>query len=402
MLSSPYTTRPETVGVSSDRLLRLDRTMQKYVDDRKLAGVVATLARGGDVFYNESFGLKSLESGVPMLHDTIFRIYSMTKPITSVSVMMLCEEGLLLLDDPIAKYIPDLGRMKVYAGSDESGPVVERLERPVTIRDLLTHTSGLSYGIFDESPVEKLYRGADLRPIDGDLDDMIDRLCQLPLAGQPGRAWRYSIATDVLGKLIEVVSGEPFDQFLSDHIFGPLGMEDTGFHVPDDQLDRLAAVYEPGSGGTIRPINTPESSKFVGPVSFLSGGGGLVSTAADYMRFAQMMLHRGELNGERLLGRKTVELMTMNHLSDEALELGLLDGMGGYGFGLGFAVMLEPAKAVRVGSIGEYNWGGAASTLFWIDPLEELIGILMTQFMPSGYYPIGPQFRMLAYQAIVD
>lgn len=399
---------PEDVGISSQRLLRIDNALQRYVDRDQLAGVVALLAREGQVCYFERFGAMSRETGMPMQLDTIFRIHSMTKPITSVAVMTLWEEGRFLLDDPVSRYIPEIGHMKVYQPGNGSTAGLAEPERPVTVRDLLTHTSGMTYGIplTDGSPVHRMYQDARLLDAGHTLEDMTLKLSRLPLAHQPGSRWRYSISTDVLARLVEVVSGVPFDQYLSRVVFEPLGMNDTGFFVPDDQMERFATVYGPTPSGGLMPIGTPGDRRFTSRPAFLSGGGGLVSTATDYLRFAQMLLNGGELDGARLLGPRTVGLMTRNHLPSNCVPYQISSGMAGftrgYGFGLGFAVMTDLAQATAMGSEGEYHWGGAASTYFWIDPHEHLIGILMTQFMPMHHYSIDREFRVLAYQALVD
>jgi CubicO group peptidase (beta-lactamase class C family) len=277
----------------------------------------------------------------------------------------------------------------------------------MTIRQLLTHTAGLAQGTSMDSPVDGIYRDRDIRNRDITLDDMIKMLKDIPLRHQPGTKWRYSIATDVVGRLVEIISGMPFDEYLSERIFGPLGMVDTAFWVPEDKLDRFPKVYEPGgNGSTIKEITRPDVSRYTRPVRFFSGAGGLTGTASDYMRFCQMLLNKGELDGVRLLGRKTVELMTQNHLQPSLMPFAISEGREtahqGCGFGLGFAVVMDPAQNGVLTSEGEYSWGGAASTAFWIDPKEELIAILMTQFMPSSTYPIRREYRVLAYQALVD
>jgi CubicO group peptidase (beta-lactamase class C family) len=323
----------------------------------------------------------------------------MTKPITSVAVMMLYEEGHFQLDDPVSKFIPEFKNVKVFVRKTEAGFELAGPKREITIRDLLTHTSGLAYGMDKDTPVEEMYKEADLFRFDETLEKMIQRLVKLPLANQPGSRWRYSIATDVLGYLVEVVSGKRFDVFLEERIFGPLGMEDTGFYVPDEKIGRFAAMYRPEEKGGLKRDDKVEWGTFSKSTRLLSGGGGLVSTASDYMRFAQMLLNKGELDGTRLLGRKTVELMTANHLPDELIRQGNMTK--GYGFGLGFAVLMDVAQSESLGSEGEYMWGGAASTGFWIDPEEGLIGILMTQFMPYNDR-FAREFKVLTYQAIAD
>jgi CubicO group peptidase (beta-lactamase class C family) len=396
------TITPEQVGLSSTRLGRIGSVMQAYVEQGKYAGIVTMIARRGQIAHFECFGMMDVEAGAPMQSDTIFRIYSMTKPITSVAVMMLYEEGQFQLNDPVSKFIPEFQNTKVFVNRTELGLELADPEREMTIRDLLTHTSGLSYGSDQDSPVDALYREA-TQKVGGDLtlEGMVRELVKLPLAYQPGSAWRYSVSTDVLGYVVEVVSGLSFDAFLEQRIFEPLGMVDTGFHVPEEKITRFVTVYGPAEGGGLKVIDTPATSEYAKPPSYLSGGGGLVSTATDYMRFAQMLLNRGELDGTHLLGRKTIELMTTNHLPSTLLPFAVgTDPVNGYGFGLGWKVLMDVTQAKILGSEGTYGWGGAASTEFWVDPEEELVGLIMVQFMP--YYPLVEEFQVLAYQAIID
>jgi CubicO group peptidase (beta-lactamase class C family) len=352
--------------------------------------------------YSECFGMMDIEANKPMQFDTLFRIYSMTKPITSVAVMMLYEEGHFQLSDPISRFIPGFEDVKVLVKETESGLELANLEREITIWHLLTHTSGLSYGFDENDPVDKMcqkriWRMLEQKP-DTTLEQMVQELAWLPLAHQPGSAWRYSMATDVLGYLVQVVSGMPFGDFLKQRVFEPLGMVDTDFYVPQDKIERFAANYGPGEKGGLKVIDAPATSQFAKPTHHPSGGGGLVSTASDYVRFAQMLLNKGELDGVRLLGRKTIELMTMNHLPDEFRPF----EDPSRGFGLGVGVLTDVARSQTLGSVGTYGWGGAANTIFWIDPQEELIGLLMLQFMPNNTYPVVPDFRVSVYQSIVD
>ncbi|MCH8310754.1 MAG: beta-lactamase family protein [Chloroflexi bacterium] len=397
---------PEEAGFSSVRLQRLNDLMQGYTDSGRLAGTVTLLAREGKVFHFERFGHQDLASQKPMELDTIFRFYSMTKPITSAAVMMLYEEGNFHLDDPVSDFIPELDGLKVYDGMGQTGPKFVPQQSAITIRHLLTHTAGLSYGFYEDSPVEQMYRDANLGDPDSNLTEMIDKLSELPLVTQPGSAWRYSNATDVLGRLVEVISGESFDSFLNDMIFDPLGMDDTAFYVTEDKLDRLASIYGPSENGGIKELDNPGVNKFKRPVTNFSGGGGLTSTAADYLKFCQMMLSGGTLNGERLLGPKTVEMMTSNHLSDDLMPFSVsesgADASQGCGFGLGFRVITDIAEHGTIGTEGSKAWGGAASTVFWIDPVEDLIAIMLTQFMPSSQYPIRREFQVATYQAMVE
>jgi CubicO group peptidase (beta-lactamase class C family) len=408
----PLTTvSPEKVGLSSQQLARIERHLQqRYLDPHKTAGMLTLVARRGEIAYLSPLGSMDLERAKPMLEDTIFRIYSMSKPITSVALMTLYEQGYFQLDDAVHKYIPQWRDLRVYAQGNYPNFITTPCERPMTIRDLMSHQSGLTYGFMERTNVDRAYRRLDVggAAADGTLRDMIDTLARLPLEFSPGTRWNYSVATDVLGYLVEVMSGKRFDEYLQDHVFGPLGMVDTGFTVPADKIDRFAANYSRGPDKAIRLEDDPETSEYTRPRSFLSGGGGLVSTAADYLRFCQMLLCGGALDGERILGRKTIELMTMNHLpaNQDMASLGFgtfsETTYDGTGFGLGFSVTLDPVKAQIIGSAGEYAWGGAASTAFWIDPAEDLIVIFMTQFMPSGTFNFRGQLKTLVYPAILD
>jgi CubicO group peptidase (beta-lactamase class C family) len=343
-----------------------------------------------------------------MADDTIVRIYSMTKPLTSVAIMMLYEEGRFQLDDPISRFLPYFANQRVCIGGARGKLETAPAERDITFRDLLTHTSGLTYGWMEASPVDALYRaeGIDFQTSTNTLGELVERAARLPLLAQPGTAWNYSIATDVLGHLVAVISGRSFEDFLHERIIAPLGMTDTGFHVTPDRLPRFAANYSPGPNGELALIDDPTTSRFAAPRAICSGGGGLCSTAGDFMRFCQMMLGMGALDGVRLLGRKTVELMTTNHLRGDMGDMGQKrfseSSYEGIGFGLGFSVMLDPARAQVLGTPGEYAWGGAASTAFWIDPREEMAVILLTQLTPSSTYPIRRELRVLTYQAIID
>lgn len=393
--------KPETIGFSSDRLGRINLTMQRYVDERKLAGILTLVARHGKVAQLETFGMADVENDHLMQRDTIFRIYSMTKPITSAAVMLLYEEGRLRLSDPVSNFIPAFKKIKVLGNAPGSGVCYMDAARPISIRDLLTHTAGLSYGFDDNTYIDELYRRHIFGPLEAHpemtLESAINEVAKLPLAHQPGSAWRYSVATDVLGYLVQVVSGMPFEDFLKRRIFDPLGMVDTGFYVPPAKVARFAACYGLDLVKGIKLIDPVTNPRYLNPPKNPSGGGGLVSTAGDYLRFAQMLLNYGELDGVRLLGRKIVELMTTNHLPDGVYSS---DDQSS-GFGLGVSVLLNVAKAQLPGSVGNYGWSGAANTNFWIDPQEGLIGILMLQYMPMDTYPVIPDFRTLTYQALV-
>ncbi len=393
---------PESVGFSTERMGRISTVMRRYVDERKLAGMTTLVARRGQTVHFETCGMADVASGAPMRLDTLFRIYSMTKPITSTAVLMLFEEGRFLLSDPVAKYIPEFADIRVLDNSAGSGVRYVAPVRPISIRDLLTHTAGLSYGFDDNVYIDELYREQiwALRESHPELtlESFVQAIAKLPLAHQPGSAFRYSFATDVLGLLVQVVAGMPFEEFLRQRIFEPLGMVDTGFYVPAEQVGRFAATHGPDTEHGLKVTDAPATSDFARPTRLPSGGGGLVSSTSDYLRFAQMLLNQGQLDDVRLLGRKTVELMASNHLPAGVHPFEDTSS----GFGLGVSVLLDPAQAQNLGSVGTFGWGGAANTNFWIDPREELIGILMLQFMPSDTYPVSPNFRTLVYQALVD
>lgn len=392
------TVAPEEVGLSAVRLRRIGDAMRRYVDEGKLAGIVTMVCRQGKVAHFQCFGTRDQE--VPMQRDAIFRIYSMTKPITTVAAMMLYEEGLFQLDDPVADYIPELNDVKVFAGA---GVPPADLARPISIRHLMTHTSGLTYGFLGASPVSAMYNQAKILRPDHSTKQMVQTLATLPLANQPGEAWRYSVSTDVLGHFVEVVSGMSLDAFFKTRIFEPLGMVDTGFWVREGQGHRFATNYGPAQDGGIRVIDDPATSKFSSPQKFFSGGGGLVSTAADYCRFCHLLLDGGAFGSARLLGHKTVELMAMNHLSDDIMPISLGPSeLPGEGFGLGGAVLLDVPASNSPGSVGTFRWGGAATTAFWVDYREELVGVLLTQFMPANHYRIRSEFKTLVYQALVE
>jgi CubicO group peptidase (beta-lactamase class C family) len=400
--------RPEDVGLSADRLARVRAWGDRLVDDGKLPGIITLVARHGRVAHSHVAGQADIARGVPLAADTIFRVYSMTKPLTTVAVMMLYEEGRFQLDDPLARYLPSFADMRVYTGGSFGRFETLPAARDITIRDLLTHTAGLTYSFMESHPVDAMYRahGIDFQNSEASLAEVVERVGSLPLMAQPGSAWNYSIATDVLGHLVAVLSGQSFQAFLRERVLGPLGMVDTDFYVPAEKIARFAANYTRGGDGRPQLLDDPTSSIFTRERLIASGGGGLVSTAGDFLRFCQMMLNKGALGGVRLLGRKTVELMTANHLNGDMAAMGQPrfseSSYDGIGFGLGFSVMLDPARAQILGSPGEYAWGGAASTAFWIDPQEDMIVILLTQLMPSSTYPIRRELRVLTYQALVD
>ncbi len=398
------TAEPADLGLSASRLGRLTETLQQHIDDGQLAGAVALVARRGKIAHFEAHGRMTGEGddAVPMHRDTLFGIASMTKPITSAAVMMLYEEDRLLLDDPVSRYIPAMKDLKVAVVEEgHSGPdapyTTVPAAREITIQDLLRHTTGLTYGFMDPGPVGKLYREA-LQPGMGDLAALVQALSELPLARQPGSRFVYGHSTDVLGYLVELVSGKPLPQFLEVRIFRPLGMIDTAFYVPSDKADRLSALYTLGEDGKVHPGVRPFFRGYSKMPEAPSGGGGLVSTASDYARLLQMFLNGGKLGEVRLLSRKSVELMTANSLGD----LPIPRVAPGFGFGLGFAVRVDLGASSLLGSVGEYAWSGIFNTFFFVDPQEELFAILMTQMAPFGHLNLGDRLRVLVNQAIDD
>jgi CubicO group peptidase (beta-lactamase class C family) len=392
---------PDDVGLSTAQLAEIDSLMHSYVSKGKLAGIVILVAREGKVAHAGIYGQMDIETGQAMRRDALFRIYSMTKPITGVALMTLYDEGRFQLDDPVAKYLPNFDKIKVFAGKDGDTIKLADLTRPVTVRDLMCHTAGLAYGLSRATPVDEMYSEARLLDRTKDLDSMMERLLKIPLAVQPGQKWMYSIAVDVQGKLIEALSGKPLDEFLAEKVFRPLAMKDTAFFVPADKLDRLTVNYGTKEG-RLSPVDGSRTSQFATKPALLSGGGGLISTADDYLRFAQMMLNRGELDGVRILKPETVELMTRNHLAEDLVPimLGPLP-MANTGFGLDFAVRVSTGGGEPAGSLGEYGWGGAASTQFFVSPRENVICIGMTQYMPAtmSYFQ---EARKKLYSAVLE
>jgi CubicO group peptidase (beta-lactamase class C family) len=399
------TARPEKVGMSSERLERLTDGMKAIVDEGRLAGVVTMVAKNGKVVHFEATGKASVESGAPMQKDTIFRIYSMSKPITGVAMMQLFEQGKWQLNDPVAKHIPEFAGLKVYSGTDAEGKtILKEQARPMTMRDLMAHTAGFTYGFFSNTAVDQLQRQADVLNIDITLDEMIKRVAQLPLNSQPGAQWQYSIAVDIQGYVVQKLSGMPFEEYLDKHIFKPLGMVDTAFYVPQEKVNRFAEVYTYDKSGKLTPVVGGFNHDFTKKPAMASGGGGLVSTISDYMRFCQMLLNGGQLNGVRILSPRTVELMRTN-----VLPSGMAILTPGSQFGLDFAVVMDPVAAGGYYGKGTYWWGGAAGTWFWIDPVNELIMIGMIQQMSgtgastvSGVPDVRGLSRTFTYQAIVE
>ena len=401
---------PDEVGLDPQRLRRIDEHFKAYVDDGRLPGWQVAVTRAGRVAHLSSYGLADREEQRAVEADTIWRIYSMTKPVTSVAAMMLWEQGRIDLTDPISKWLPEFADMRVYTGGSASKHTTVPATAPIRVWHLLTHTAGLTYGFHRVHVTDEIYRNAGFEfgsPRGFDLAKCVEAWAQLPLAFDPGTEWLYSVATDVLGRLVEVVSGRPLDRFFDEEIFTPLGMTDTGFHVEESQHHRLAALYAlpPNAAETVRFDVLGDAIKK--PHRFLGGGGGLASTIRDYTRFTWMLLRGGELDGARLLSPRTVSMMTRNQLPDGAdlqaygRQLFAETRFDGVGFGLGFACLLDPAAAKVAGNAGEFNWGGLASTAFWVDPVDDITVVWMTQLMPSSSYPLRPQLRQLVYGSVV-
>ena len=405
---------PAEAGLDPERLARIDAHFARYVDDGRLPGWLITVSRYGRLAYVARYGSRDLEAGLPVADNTVWRIYSMTKPVTSVAVMMLLEEGRLALTDPVSAFIPSFAGARVFAGGSDLRQVTVPAVEPVRIWHLLTHTAGLTYGFHRAHPVDALYRAAGFEwgtPPGVDLAQACDMWAGLPLLFQPGTEWNYSVATDVLGRVVEVASGQRFDEFLAARVFRPLGMTQTAFWADEQAAPRLAALYTPGRGGQARRADALGKAALT-PPGLLSGGGGLVSTAGDYHRFTQMLLHAagspaGELDGIRLLSPRTVGYMARNHLPGGVdLEtfgrpLYAESPFRGVGFGLGFSVVIDPVPGKVICSAGEIAWGGAASTAFWIDQEAGLTVSFFTQLLPSSTYPIRQELRQLVYQALI-
>ena len=419
---APTPASPESAGMSKAAFDRLEAHLKhRYIDAGRFPGTQLLVYRRGKIVHSTVQGFADLERKAPLKDDTIFRIYSMTKPLTSVAFMMLVEEGRVALDEPVHKYIPEWKNLGVFLAGTNPAFLTRPPTRPMLIVDLLRHTSGLTYGFQQRSNVDAAYRENKIGEVikAGTLQTMIDDLAKIPLEFSPGEAWNYSVATDVVGYLIGKISGKPFEQFLKERILDPLGMNDTAFFVPEDKVHRFAACYSADPQGGFNPLaaerkgtltlqDDPATSSFLSPPSFVSGGGGLCSTAADYLTFCRALLKGGELDGVRLLGPKTLKLMTSNHLPGgvdlPAMSRSMFSEAAyyGIGFGLGFAVTMNPAQTLIAGSPGEFNWGGAATTSFFIDPAEELIMIFMTQVLPSSAYPLRRELRTMLYAAITD
>ena len=389
----------ESAGFDAERLARVHTMVKQYIDDGKHAGAITLVARKGKIADVATFGYRDLEAKAPMTPDTIFRIYSMSKIITSVATLMLFEEGRFGLDDPVTDYIPELRNLKVV--NPGGGVDLSRLKRPITIKHLLTHTSGLTYDFTAPEQLKAHWAKADIWKEAIDLKEFVRRISFVPLAHQPGEKFTYGVNTDVLGYLVEVVSGMPFDQFLQERLFTPLKMVDTSFDVPPEKMNRLAKMYEHGPDKALRVVAKPPYGTYAeAGKGFPSGGGGLFSTINDYFRFGQMLINGGTLDGKRVMGRKTMELMTVNQLT--FLEKPTLDARGADGFGLGGSVRLDLAKGGSLGSVGQFGWSGAATTTFIMDPQEQMIAILMAQHLPFNQHGIFGKFSTLVYASLGD
>jgi CubicO group peptidase (beta-lactamase class C family) len=403
--SSAGAAEPENAGFSQERLAQLDRAMQADIDQNKLAGIVVLIARHGSVVHHKAFGMADIESGKKMRTDHFVRMYSMTKPITSAALLTLYEEGKFQLTDPLEKYIPAFRGVKVYAGLDENGRMkYEEPRRKITIQDVFRHTAGFTYGGAGDpstlSPVDRAYvdAGIDFSKLNS-LKELVDKLATVPLQYHPGEQWIYSVAHDVQAYLVEYFSGMPFDRYVQTRIFKPLGMKDAVFGIPKEYVGRYTTCYGPAEGGGLKAIDKPESSNYARYTEHPFGGLSLSCTAMDYYLFSQMLLNKGKLGDVRILGRKTVELMTSNNLPPAIPNLGLMGP--GTGYGLGVSVLLNPALEGNLGSKGQFGWGGAATTHVVIDPVEDMVCIYVTQLMP-GDMSFNGRFKTLVYQAIVD
>ena len=411
-MKTVVTADPASLGFSQERLERISAWMDRYVDAGKLPCALTLICRHGEVVFARAVGQRDLESGGPIEMDSIFRIFSMSKPLTSVAVMMLYEEGIFQLDDPISRFIPCLANPTVMVSNADGGLQTRPANGPITIKQLLTHTAGFTYGWNEEFSLGEMYQraGVDFWPNSGMLAEVVEKASELPLLFEPGSRFGYGISTDVLGRFVEVISEQPLDVFMRQRVFEPLGMTDTGFSITPDKLDRLTTLYEAkGDGNTLARVDAPGSTLYAADnVTTFSGGGGLLSTPADYLRFTEMLRRRGEFKGGRLLGSRTVDFMTQNHLPGDLAQMGDKDFDGwsiageGVGFGLGFSVVLDPVQARTLCSVGEFSWGGIASTVFWVDPTEDITAMFLTQLTPSSTYKLRRELRVLTYQALVD
>lgn len=399
---------PAEVGFDAQRLTRIGEHLHRYVDDGRLPGTNVLVTRGGKIAYTDTYGMRDMERGLPVVDDTVYRIYSMTKPITSIAAMQLYEQGHFQLKDPISKWLPAFAEARVFASGNADSFETREPAREISVHDLLTHMSGLTYDFHMANFVDEIYRRNGFNwGAPGNLEDTCDALASLPLLFDPGTAWNYSYSTDVLGRLVEVMSGQSLDDYFAEHVLGPLGMSETSFQVTAEQAERFAANYRPSSDLTATLLDDPENSAYLSEPKILSGGGGLVSTMHDYHRFTQALRRGGELDGQRVIGRKTLEFMASNHLPGGAdltrfgRALFSEAAFDGVGFGLGFSVVVDPAKAQVLSQVGEFAWGGAASTAFWVDPVEDITVVFLTQLLPSSTHPIRPELKALVYQALV-
>ena len=402
---------PKEVGMSAERLARIDDHFRHYVDDGRLPGYTVSVARYGQVAYLATYGMRDVENAKPMTLDTMYRIASMTKPITSLALMMLVEEGKLQITDPVANFIPSFANLRVFTGGSSLKPITAPSREPMRVWHLLTHTSGMTYGFNYFDAVDDMYRRSGFEFGIGSwpsLAEACDNFAALPLCFEPGTSWNYSVSTDIVGRIVEVVSGMTLDDFFATRILGPLGMHDTAFYVPEDKADRLAALYQYDAATGGKTLMEAAAKTALRQPRALSGGGGLFSTAYDYWRFLQMLENGGELDGVRLVSPTTLDMMTMNHLpgNSDITTFGRTLGeevfYDGLGFGLGFSVVVDQARTRVACPNGTYGWGGMASTAFWVDPVEEITATFFTQLIPSTTHPIRPYLRSLVYQSIIE
>ena len=402
------TAEPTTLGFDAARLERIGVWMDRYIDAGRLPYAMTAILRGGELAYLQARGWTDPETEMAPTVDHIARIYSMTKPVVTAAAMSLYEEGAFQLEDPVSKFLPEFSDPQIYVDGEGGAIQTRPAEGPITVRHLMTHTSGLTYGFLDPSPIGALYRERkiDFSPGRETLAEVTQRVSSVPLCFEPGSRWTYSVATDVLGRLVEVLAGASLGEVLRARVLAPLGMSDTDFGVPAHAVSRFAACYEKAGDEGMTRTEDPDRSRFLGPQSMESGGGGLVSTVPDYLRFTEMLRRGGSFGDARLLGRKTVDLMMSNHLPDDIASMGAATfsemPMVGIGFGLGGSILLDPARAQIPGSAGEFAWGGVASTGFWIDRAEELSVVFFTQLTPSSSWPLRRELRVLVYQALVD
>ena len=390
---------PESVGISSKHLEHISPRMQSYVDSNRVAGIVTLAARRGQIVHLDSWGVQDLQTQAPMQTDSIFRIFSMTKPIVSVALMMMFEQGKFQLYEPIAKYLPKFADVKVMNVDGST----EALATPITFHHVLTHQSGMSYGFFQDTPVDELYRKAELFKPMRPLSEFIDMVTELPLCFQPGTDWRYSVATDVVGRLVELIADMPLADYLQEKILRPLNMTETNYWTTPDKADRLTTLYgDTVEHGRMTPMDVPPKSPHLHPKIGQRGGSGLLSTAEDYVKFAQMILNKGSYDGHRFLGPRTVDYMTQNHIPANQFPLILGTPMMGLGFGLGFSVIMDTSANGVMGSVGNHGWSGAADTHFWVDSKEDLIGITCTQYIAEMITNIRMDFKNILYSALMD